>query len=527
MAKAGKPTRREVKRSPRERLTSTERDTSEHLSSVIKSARDIMRKDKGLNGDLDRLPMLTWVMFLRFLDDVERNHEVECEIEGRTYVPIIEPPYRWRDWAGNVEGPRGDDLIAFINQEEAVLPNRSRGPGLFAYLRSLRGTEEHDRRDVIATVFRETYNRMQSGYILRELLDVVNKLDFSSSKQIHAMGRVYEIMLKELRDAAGDSGEFYTPRPVIELIVEVIKPKLGEKILDPACGTGGFLVESFEYLKKQCEKTDDIIALRETLHGVEAKSLPFLLCQMNMLLHGVDSPSVVLGNSLANPLREIGDRDRVDIIMTNPPFGGEEERAILGNFPADMQTAETAYLFLQLVMRKLRRSKADQSGGRCAIIVPDGVLFGSGVGSRVRKELLESFNLHTIIRLPNGVFAPYTGIRTNILFFEHPGPTKTIWYYEHTLPEGRNSYSKTNMIRFQEFESLLRWWSDRSEQRNAWVVAVDHLSETDYNLDLKSPSPEPVDSLPSPAEVIQELVQAIDSIQHGVQELKRLIDERE
>ncbi|HCF84431.1 MAG TPA: SAM-dependent methyltransferase, partial [Ktedonobacter sp.] len=418
--------------------------TAQQLGSIIKSARDIMRKDKGLNGDLDRLPMLTWIMFLKFLDDMEYIREEEANMAGERFRPALEAPYRWRDWASDESGITGPDLITFINNDEFVWPDGSRTPGLFAYLRNLQGAEGGDRRTVIATVFRGTVNRMINGYLLRDIINKINGIHFTSSDEIHTLGHLYESMLKEMRDAAGDSGEFYTPRAVVRFMVEVLDPRLGETVLDPACGTGGFLVEAYTHMEKQCQTIQDRQALQSSsIYGGEAKSLPYLLAQMNLLLHGLEAPTIDPGNSLRYPLKEIGDRDRVDVILTNPPFGGEEERGILSNFPADKQTAETALLFLQLIMRKLRRSPTP---GRAGVVVPNGTLFGDGISARIKEELLKEFNLHTIVRLPNGVFAPYTGIPTNLLFFDRSDPTKYIWYYEQRMPTSRKNYTKTQPI---------------------------------------------------------------------------------
>src|SRR5438067_7980488 len=422
------------------RASSSTPTTAQSLGSLIKSARDIMRKDKGLNGDLDRLPMLTWIMFLKFLDDLELQRDEEAKLAGKKFQRAIDPPYRWRDWAAKAEGITGDELISFVNNEEAVLPNGSRGPGLFAYLRDLTGRNGGDRRDVIATVFKGTINRMINGYLLREVINKVAGIHFGSSEELNTLGALYESMLREMRDAAGDSGEFYTPRPIVRFMVAVTNPKLGETILDPACGTGGFLVESFQHLEKQCKTVQDRHVLQEqSIFGNEAKPLPYMLSQMNLLLHGLESPQIARGNSLAQKLTDVTERERVDVILTNPPFGGEEERGIQGNFPADKQTAETALLFLQLIMRKLRSTPKP---GRAAVVVPNGTLFGDGVCARIKEELLAKFNLHTVVRLPNGVFAPYTSIPTNILFFDRSGPTKEVWYYEQTLPAGRKNYTK-------------------------------------------------------------------------------------
>src|SRR3989449_855360 len=470
--------------------TTTKKDlpqtTAQQLSSIIKSCRDIMRKDKGLNGDLDRLPMLTWIMFLKFLDDMEQIREQEAKMANKKYRPAIEPPYRWRDWAAKEDGITGDALIAFVNNEEAMRPEGKKGPGLFAYLRSLRGANGGGRREVIATVFKGTINRMINGYLLRDVINKINSIHFTSSEEIHTLGHLYESMLKEMRDAAGDSGEFYTPRAVVRFMVAVTDPHLGETVLDPACGTGGFLVESYLHLEKQCKTIEDRKTLQtKTLFGGEAKPLPYLLAQMNLLLHGLESPQIDPGNSLRFPLKEIGDKDRVDIILTNPPFGGEEERGILSNFPEDKQASETALLFLQLIMRKLRRQPKP---GRAAVVVPDGTLFGDGICARIKEELLKEFNLHTIVRLPNGVFAPYTSIPTNLLFFDRSGPTKEVWYYEQPLPEGRKQYTKTQPLQYEEFAPCLAWWKEREENERAWKVWATDILKNGCSLDIKNPN---------------------------------------
>src|SRR6266508_802848 len=342
--------------------------TAQSLGALLKSAREIMRKDKGVNGDLDRLPMLTWIMFLKFLDDLELQREGEAKLAAKKFKPAIEPPYRWRDWAAQSDGITGDELLAFINNEETMLPNGKKGAGLFRYLRTLTSSNGDDRREVIATVFKGVQNRMVSGYLLRDVINKLNGIHFTASDELHTLGALYESMLREMRDAAGDSGEFYTPRAVVRLMVAVTDPRLGETVLDPAAGTGGFLVEAFNHLSKQVKTVADRKILQEkSLFGAEPKTLPYLLCQMNLLLHGLDAPQVDPGNSLRFKLTDIGERDRVDVILTNPPFGGEEEKGIQGNFPEDKQTSETALLFLQLIMRKLKRRPKP---GRAAVVVP-------------------------------------------------------------------------------------------------------------------------------------------------------------
>jgi type I restriction enzyme M protein len=463
--------------------------TSQMLGSLLKSARDIMRKDKGLNGDLDRLPLLTWIMFLKFLDDLEHQREEETALSGKKFKAAIEDPYRWRDWAADPQGITGDELLSFINSDEAVRADGTKGPGLFAYLRSLSSSNGDNRRDVIATVFKGVDNRMKSGYLLRDIINKVGGIHFTSSDELHTLGALYESMLREMRDAAGDSGEFYTPRAVVRFMVEVTDPRLGETVLDPASGTGGFLVETYNHLEKQVKTVADRKRLQnDTIAGCEPKSLPYLLCQMNLLLHGLDAPQIDPGNALRFKLSEIGEKERVDVILTNPPFGGEEEKGIQGNFPEDRQTAETALLFLQLIMRKLKRQPTPVGRpARAAVVVPNGTLFGDGVCARIKEELLKEFNLHTVVRLPNGVFAPYTSIPTNILFFDRSGPTKDVWYYEQPLPEGRKNYTKTQPMQFDEFKGCMAWWAKREENDQAWKVSAKDLLDANCNLDRKNP----------------------------------------
>ena len=464
--------------------------TAQQLGSLIKSARDIMRKDKGLNGDLDRLPQLTWIMFLKFLDDMEQMAEVEAQLNQAAFRPAIAAPYRWRDWATGGQGITGDDLLTFVGQDEAMRPDGQRGPGLLAYLRSLQSDDGRDRRDVIANVYRGVTNRMVNGYLLRDVINLVDSIHFTSSDEIHTLSHLYESMLRELRDAAGDSGEIYTPRPVVRFMVQMLDPRLGETMLDPALGTGGFAVEVFEHLKPQAVTVEQRRILQErSIYGQEAKALPYLLAQMNLLLHGLEFPAIAYGNSLAVKLSEIGDNERVDIILTNPPFGGEEEAGIKANFPDDKQTAETALLFLQLIMRKLRRGargegrgagapqspnlSISQSPARAGVVVPNGTLFADGVAARIKEELLREFNLHTIVRLPNGVFAPYTSIPTNLIFFERGGPTREIWYYELPPPDGRKQYTKTRPIQSEEMADCLAWCKAWPRQENAQAWRVD------------------------------------------------------
>jgi type I restriction enzyme M protein len=493
------------------RKTTATQNTRSQLSSLIKSARDIMRKDAGLNGDLDRLPQLSWVMFLKCYDDLERRREGLASLEGKPYRPVIPPPHRWRDWASDPDkGQTGPELLDFVNND--LLPS----------LRNLTGSDE---QLTIAALFAETYNRMLSGYLLRDMLTLVDGIHFESQDEIFTLSHLYESMLKEMRDAAGDSGEFYTPRPVVKLIVDRVAPKLGERILDPACGTGGFLVEAYEKLTPQQKSSADQVLLQsQTLFGIEKKPLPYLLGTMNLLLHGIENPNIRRDNGLKTPIKEIGDSDRYEVIVTNPPFGGEEEAGIQLNFPEATRTSETALLFLQFIMRSLK------PGGRCGMVVPNGTLFGDGVAARVKEHLLKNFNLHTIVRLPNGVFAPYTSIPTNLLFFDRTGPTQTIWYYEQPLREGLKNYTKTRPMQFEEFQPLIEWWDHRQETDRAWKVAAADVLRyngagaiASVNLDIKNPNAaQDLEHLP-PEELVESILEKERRIISIMEEINLLL----
>jgi type I restriction enzyme M protein len=473
------------------------------LAAAIKTARNVMRKDAGLSGDLDRIPQLSWLLFLKALDDLERRRE----ITERDYLAAIDAPFRWRDWAGDaVEGPTGERLLEFINGE------------LFPYLRGLRGRGPSDPRDVVAAIFKETHNRMLSGYLLRDVVDVVNRIDFTSSDDIHTMAHLYESMLREMRDAAGDSGEFYTPRPVIRFIVEQVDPRLGEVVLDPAAGTGGFLVEAIEHTRGTVRTAEQWRALQAEVRGIEKKPLPFLLGTMNLLLHDVERPNIRRDNALATPLSQLGASAKVDVVLTNPPFGGEEEAGIQANFPQATRTSETALLFLQTIQRLLR------PGGRCGMVVPNGVLFGGGVASRIKQRLLAECEVHTIVRLPPGVFAPYTPIPTNLLFFDRTGPTREVWFYEQPPPEGRKGHSKTLPLANGALDDCREWWGGRSregrtETERAWRVPVAEIEENDFNLDRRNPHRGDDLSHRPPTELIAELIDTEREIQHLLQQL--------
>ncbi len=436
------------------------------ISTTIKTIQDIMRKDAGVDGDAQRISQLVWMIFLKIFEDKEKEYE---QLEDSYRSPIPEK-LRWRNWAADPEGITGDELLDFVNNE------------LFKGLKNLHA--QSDRRGlVVREVFEDAYNYMKSGTLMRQVINRINEIDFNISEDRHLFGDIYEQILRDLQ-SAGNAGEYYTPRAITQFMVDMVDPKLGEKILDPACGTGGFLACAINNIRSNYVKNvEDEEKLQKSITGVEKKPLPHLLCVTNMLLHGIEVPSQIRhDNTLARPLRDYGSSDRVDVIVTNPPFGGMEEDGIESNFPANYRTRETADLFLLLITHLLKE------GGRGAIVLPDGTLFGEGVKTRIKEKLLEECNLHTIVRLPNGVFSPYTGIKTNLLFFTKGAKTKEIWFYEHPYPNGVKSYNKTKPIRIEEFEPEKVWWEKREKNERAWKVSIDEIKAGGYNLDIKNPS---------------------------------------
>ncbi len=442
------------------------------ISSVIKSIQDIMRKDAGIDGDAQRLGQVSWLLFLKVFD----AQEEELELELDNYKTPIPEQFLWRNWAQDSEGMTGDSLLQFINDE--LFPNLK---NVIAPL------DLNPRGYVVKAAFSDAFNYMKNGTLLRQVINKLNDIDFTDSSERHLFGDIYEQILKDLQ-SAGNAGEFYTPRAITKFIVEVTDPKLGESIIDPACGTGGFLACSFDHVKTRYVKTShDHQTLQKQISGVEKKQLPHLLCTTNMMLHGIEVPvQVKHGNTLNKPLSSWD--DTFDVIVTNPPFGGTEEDGIEKNFPSEFQTRETADLFLQLIIEVLN------NGGRAAVVLPDGILFGEGVKTKIKKLLTEECNLHTIVRLPKGVFNPYTPIKTNILFFSKGTPTKDVWFYEHPYPEGVKNYNKTKPMKFAEFKTELEWWGNESdgfasrvESNQAWKVSIDEIIKRNFNLDIKNP----------------------------------------
>lgn len=449
-----------------------------NISGTIKSIRDIFRKDPGLSGDAQRIEQLGWMIFLKLFDDKDK----ERELLDPNYKSAIPADLQWRNWAENDEGITGDELISFVNNK------------LFPQLKDLPVTADNRLGVIIRNIFDGTNNYMKSGTTFRQAINKLNEIDFNSSKEHHIFNAIYEDILQGLATKK-DTGEFYTPRAVTQFIVDMVNPQLGEKIKDPANGTGGFLVCTIEHLRKQVKNVADLKILQETITGTELKPLPFMLSVINLIIHDIEVPQIENGDSLSREYTSYKQADRVDIIVTNPPFGGVVGDGMETNFPLNYRTKESADLFLILFIQLLKE------GGRAGIVLPDGSLTGDGVKQRVREKLLTDCNVHTIIRLPQSVFAPYATVNTNLIFFEKSGATarpssplsplpatREIWYYEHTLPEGAKAYNKTKPIRIEEFDPIKNWWNNRTESEVAWKVSIDTIKERGYDLDIKNPN---------------------------------------
>jgi len=437
------------------------------IGSLIKCIQDIMRQDAGVDGDAQRISQLVWMLFLKVYDAKEE----EWEVLEDDYKSIIPEELRWRNWAADDEGITGEELLDFVNNK------------LFKTLKELQVDVTTDRRRMIVReVFEDSYNYMKSGTLMRQVINKLNELNFDDYQERHAFNDVYESILRDLQ-SAGNAGEFYTPRAVTQFVIDMLQPKLGERVADLACGTGGFLICALEHLKGQVSSVEDRRVLQEeSIYGVEKKPLPHLLSLTNMILHDIDTPNIIRDNSLTHNVRDIKEADRFHVIAMNPPFGGIEEDGVVVNFPQAFRTKETADLFMVLIMYALKQN------GRAGVIHPDGFLFGEGVKTNIKEKLLSEFKLHTIVRLPNGVFAPYTDINTNIIFFAKGEPTKEVWFFEHPLPEGYKRYSKTKPMQIEEFKIEKEWWDNRVENEHAWKVTIEDIKERNYNLDIKNPN---------------------------------------
>jgi type I restriction enzyme M protein len=435
-----------------------------NISGIVKSARKIMRQDTGTGSDELRILQLGWMLFLKIFSDKDK----ELELMDDNYTSPIPAELHWDEWAGDDEGMTGDELLQFVDRK------------LFPTLSEIDLSTAKRRAVLVHEVFANNYNYMKSGIHLRQVINKLNEINFNNSKDLHLFGQIYETFLSELQ-SAGTLGEFYTPRAITQFMTEMVNPEHGETVLDPACGTGGFLTAVIEHLKATASTVAEREAIGNNVRGWEYKPLPYMLANTNLILHDILTPNIQFGDSLQRPLGEYTRKDRVDVIIANPPFGGVVSNNNENNFPQTYRTKESADLFLILMIHLLK------DGGRSAIVLPDGSLTGDGVKQRIRQKLLEDCNLHTIVRLPNSVFQPYASVATNLLFFTKGEPTQNIWYYEHQLPEGYKAYSKTKTIQLAEFDTLKSWWANREANEQAWQVDIDTIKANGYNLDIKNP----------------------------------------
>ncbi len=410
------------------------------ITSFVKRIQDITRNDAGVNGDAQRIEQMSWLLFLKIYD----SRELVWELEEDDYESIIPEDLKWRNWAHAEKGEQvltGDDLLDFVN-------NR-----LFKELKELEITPNMPiRKSIVKSAFEDANNYMKNGVLLRQVINVIDEVDFNSPEDRHSFNDIYEKILKDIQ-SAGNSGEFYTPRAATDFIAEMLDPKLGETMADLACGTGGFLTSTLNYLSKQRKTSEDIQKYNQAVFGIEKKAFPHLLAVTNLFLHEIDDPKIIHGNTLEKNVREYTDDEKFDLIMMNPPFGGSELDTIKNNFPAELRSSETADLFMAVIMYRLKEN------GRVGVILPDGFLFGEGVKTRLKEKLVEEFNLHTIIRLPHSVFAPYTGIHTNILFFDKTKKTEQTWFYRLDMPEGYKNFSKTKPMKSEHFNPVREWWT--------------------------------------------------------------------
>lgn len=441
------------------------------ISSFIKSLQNIMRNDAGVNGDAQRIEQIVWLLFLKVYDSKEEIWEFHDD----NFQSIIPEQLRWRNWAVDEKDGQartGDSLLTFVDEE--LIPS----------LKNIE-VDEHTpiSKAIVTFVFEDTYNYMKDGVLLRQVINVIDGIDFTDHKERHNFNDIYEQILKDLQNQRS-SGEYYTPRAVTDFMVQMIKPQLGERVADFATGTGGFLTSSLNFLEKQVNSVEDKELYNESVFGIEKKALPHLLSITNLLLHDIDNPFIIHGNSLEKNVRDYTEKDRFEVILMNPPYGGSEKDNIKMNFPIELRSSETADLFMSVIMYRLKKD------GRVGIVLPDGFLFGTDNSKiAIKEKLFKEFNVHTIIRLPHSVFAPYTSIHTNILFFDKTHPTEETWFYRFDMPEGYKNFSKTKSIKFEHFQPVMDWWENRKEIivdgfDKSKKFPVQEIVESNYNLDL-------------------------------------------
>lgn len=488
-----------------------------NTGNLVKRIQDIMRNDAGVDGDAQRISQMTWMFFLKVYDAKEQL----WEFDNQNYKSLIPEDLRWNSWSvDNKDGKAltGDELLDLINNK------------LFPCLKSLTITAETPlKQRIVKYVFEDAQNYMKDGVLLRQVINVINEsVDFTELKERHEFGTIYETILKSLQ-SAGNAGEFYTPRAVTDFIVKMIDPKLGESVADFACGTGGFLTSTLKYLEPSKKTTEDIEKYNNTIYGIEKKPLPYLLCITNMLIHDVDEPKIYHDNSLEKNVRDYTVKDKFDIILMNPPYGGAEKDSIKNNFPVDLRSSETADLFIDVIMYRLKRN------GRCAVIIPDGFLFGTDNAKvNIKKKLIEDFNLHTVIRMPHSVFAPYTSITTNILFFDKTDNTKDVWFYRMDMPDGYKNFSKTKPIKLEHFNSVIEWWNNRQDiqEDNGFKskkYSVKEIVELGYNIDLCG-FPHEEEEILEPQELIKQYkekkVELDKNIENVLSEIMKMLENK-
>ena len=484
-------------------------------ANLVKRIQDIMRNDAGVDGDAQRISQMTWIFFLKVYDAKEE----EWELFDEGYKSLIPEELKWRNWAVDDHSNNvitGDKLLDLVNNQ------------LFPALKNLEINENTPlKQRIVRYVFEDAQNYMKDGVLLRQVINVINEIDFSEYKERHEFGEIYETILKSLQ-SAGNAGEFYTPRAVTDFMVKMIAPKLGESVADFACGTGGFLTSTLKYLEPQRKTEEDVDKYNNTIYGIEKKPMPYLLCITNMLIHDVDEPRIYHSNSLEKNVRDYKEADKFDVILMNPPYGGSEKDAVKNNFPVELRSSETADLFMDVIMYRLKKN------GRCAVIIPDGFLFGEDNAKvAIKTKLLDEFNLHTIIRMPHSVFAPYTSITTNILFFENTHPTKETWIYRIDMPEGYKNFSKTKPILLEHFNPVIEWWNNRQELvvdefPKAKKYTKKELEDLHYNLDLCG-FPHIEDEILEPKELIRDFKEKRDSynaeMERTLDKILELLDE--
>ncbi|MCM1122115.1 MAG: type I restriction-modification system subunit M [Eubacterium sp.] len=455
------------------------------LASLIKRLQDIMRGDAGVGGDEQRLSQIVWILFLKIFD----YKEEEWELMQNDYVPIIPEGYRWRDWVTDAsvkEQMTGEELIDFVNNKlfrvlsgEAV--KNEKGEDVYLFTKT-------DRASLLVKEFmKESTNFMKNGVLLRQLLNIFDEIDFSDYEERHTFNDIYETLLKGLQK---NNGEFYTPRAITSFVVDRVDPKIGEKVADFACGTGGFLVDALHHVEGAGVKVEDLPKLQHSFYGVEKKQLPYMLCTTNMLLNDIAEPDIMHDNSLEQDVRRYADDDKFDVILMNPPYGGTELEMVQRNFPVELRNSETADLFMVEIMYRLNKN------GRCGVVLPDGFIFGTDNSKcAIKKKLMEEFNLHTVIRLPGSCFAPYTSIATNLLFFDKTGSTTDVWFYRFDLPNGQKFSMKKNPMTREKMSALDEWWDNRAEIKDekedssmtetwkARKVSVQEIVTNNYSLD--------------------------------------------